>query len=264
MAVDLGDAIRLTFTNYSPGGGLVDATTMTVTITTPDGVIGTPVTVVSSPTGTYNYTYTTVQAGRHAVRWLGTGTNPGAHTDVFDVREAVPPLIISMSDAKEQLNITGSGSDEELRVFVEASTLMVERIRGEAIVRRTITEQHCAYGSFALNWPPLISLTSVASTDGLITWNVADLLVSPAGVVSSKQGLNLYGDLTAVYVAGYVVVPADFQLAGRIILQHLWETQRGTKGPVRPGGAEAIVISSGYAVPNRAKDLLGLGTGGFA
>lgn len=263
MAVDLGDVYRATFTLTSPGGGLVSSTTMTLTVTLPDGTttVVTPVTAVS--TGTYQYDYQTVQAGRHQARWVGTGSNPGAYVEVFDVRDSTVPYIISLTDAKQQLNMTGTSDDEELRTFLEAGSLVVARLRGEAIVRQTVVEEHYARGRVALNCPPVLSLTSVVRVDGTFSWTVSDLHVSPAGVVKPKLGLGLYGDIIFTYVAGYTVVPADTALAARIIIQHLWETQRGSRGVPRPGLSDGVVVA-GYAIPNRAVELLGAGTAGVA
>src|SRR5438445_9125878 len=179
--MDVGDLYRCSFSLYSPGGSLVNATTMTLTITLPDGTttVITPVAPIS--TGLYQYDYPTVQSGRHVARWVGTGTNPGAYVDVFDVISASPGYIMSLADAKEQLNITGTASDEELRVFLESATDVVERIRGQAMVRRTVTEEHeVRSGQLVLSLPPVVSLTSVKTTDGFITWDVTKLLVSPS------------------------------------------------------------------------------------
>ncbi len=264
MAVDLGDLYRCTYTLTSPGGGLVSSTTMTLTITLPDATttVITPITAVS--TGLYQYDYQTVQAGRHQARWVGTGSNPGAHVEVFDVRDSTVPYIISLADAKQALNMTSTVDDEELRTFVGAGSLVVSRLRGEAVIRQTLVEEHRCNGRAALNCPPVLSLTSVVAMDGTYTWTVADLHVSPSGVVKPKRGLGLFGDVIFTYVAGYTVIPEDITQATRQIVQHLWETQRGTRGATRPGGTDGTVMVAGYSIPNRVVELLGAGTGGFA
>src|SRR3546814_17325246 len=93
---------------------------MALTITRPDNttVSVSPVTPVS--TGTYTYDYATVQPGRHVVRWVATGANAGAYTDVFDVREAAPPLLFSLADARKHVNATvTTHRSEERRVGKE-------------------------------------------------------------------------------------------------------------------------------------------------
>jgi hypothetical protein len=269
MAIDLGDLIRLEFTNTAPGSGaLVNPDTVTVTVTLPDGTALAPQTVAPASTGKFQYDYLTTVAGRHTVRWLGIGTNPGAYTDAFDVRPAGSGYILSLQDAKTQLNITGTTRDEELRRYLEAVTGTVEKFLGQKIVRSTITEEHHASGRIALNWSPVISLTSMARVDGTYTWDVNTLHVSPAGVVSSPLGVAPYGDVRTTYVAGMSIVPEDYALASLIILQHVWQTKRGDKGAPRTGGmADTANIGTGhigYFIPNAAMELLGGGIPGIA
>jgi hypothetical protein len=56
------------------------------------------------------------------------------------------------------------------------------------------------------------------------------------------------------------VIPANCTRAAAIIIQHLWETQRGVMGSRRFGGGQELdraLTGMGYAIPNRAKELLG-------
>lgn len=264
MAVDLGDQYRCAFTLKSPAGDLMSSTAMTLTITLPDGSALTPLGIVPSSTGVYIHDHLTTTAGRHVARWVGSGANPGAHTEIFDVRPAALIYMISLAEAKAQINQTSTVDDEELRHFVEAATLKCEELRGEAIVRRTFTEVHKnVRGSAALDWPsPEITLQTVAATNGLITWNVADLVVSPSGVVTAKQGPDLWGDLNFVYASGYQIIPANFTLACKLLIQRAWATQRGDKGAVHPGGQELSIPYS--AVTRQVTDWLGSGIGGIA
>jgi hypothetical protein len=270
----MGDIYRTSFTLTSPWGGLVNADTMTLTITLPDSTTVTVSPVTPQSTGQYQYDYLTTQPGRHVARWVGTGTNPGAHVESFDVLDALPRYIISMADAKQQLNIpsTDTSSDDELRGYIEAATDVVERVRGEAMVLRTFTEEHeiMNTGRMSLSRTPVVSLISVVSIDGWITWNVNSLHVNTkTGVVSTALYtglLQLYGRVQVTYTAGYTVIPATFQLAGQMIVSHLWQTRRGNKGAPRAGGVDdtSMVPGFAFAVPNRALELLGAGMPGFA
>lgn len=263
MAFDLGDVVPLTVSITDSSGVAANAGAVTLTIGLPDGTSTSP-SPANPTTGRYQVDYTPTVAGRHSVRWVATSANASAYTDAFDVRDTTIPYIVSLADAKQQLNMTTTNDDEELRTFLEAASLVVARLRGEAVVRQTVVEEHNAHGRVALNCPPVVSLTSVARVDGTYSWTVGDLHVSPAGVVKPKLGLGLYGDIVFTYVAGYTVVPADIALAARIIVQHLWKTQRGGAGVVRPGTSEDNVMVAGYAIPNRAVELLGVGTAGIA
>lgn len=278
MAVDLGDQYRCSWTNISPSGGNVNAGTVTLTITLPDGTTTVISPVTPTSTGVYIYDYLTVQDGRHQARWVGTGVNPGAHSEVFDVRPAAPPYIVSLADAKKQLNMTSTGDDEELREFIEAATGAVERHLDMAVVRRTVVERR-NFGNppvsgsvgvlqrFTLTKKPVISLTSVVSADGLTTWNVADMRATDAGVVEVLAGSVVWGPIVVTYVAGLQTIPANYTKATGIIIQHLWDTQRGSSGSAHPAGLDtpgAGFTSFGFAIPNRAIELLGPSISGIA
>jgi hypothetical protein len=192
---------------------------------------------------------------------------------VFDVRTSDAPYLVSLADIKAQTNISNTASDEELRSYLEAATGVVERHLGRAVVRRARTEQHLLRSGAALvvNWSPVISVTSLAMVDGSFTWNPATLYASSAGVITCPLGTAPYGHVTVTYVAGMTVVPEEYGLAARIIVQHLWETQRGAAGAPRAGGlGDTLGVSRGagsglgYAIPNRALELLGTGMPGVA
>lgn len=267
MTIDLGDVVTLEFPVLT-AQSYVNASAVTLTVTLPDGTAVTP-TVANPPaeTGRYRCDYPTVQAGRHLVRWTST-TPTSAYTDQFDVRPANPPLMVSLADVKAHLGKSAANveDDEELRSFVEAATALVEDIRGEVVARRTVVDDiNVPGGTGALLLPhsPVISLTSVASVDGATSWDVADLYVdSRTGVVAVQAGSSLSGMVRFTYVAGYVVVPANYSLAAKIIAAHLWETQQqpalGPRGPFGTDGPDVMVMpGAGYAVPNRALQLLG-------
>lgn len=270
MSVDLGDRCRLTYPNRDPAGTLVNAGVMTLTIGLPDGTatVISPVAPVS--TGVYTYDYLTVQAGRHTVRWQGGGVNPGAGADEFDVQPATPAYLISLEDAKAQLGITSTTFDEELRIYVEAATGVVERHRGEVIAQRAVVEQLELASTrrlISLSSRPVIALTSVRTTWTGYTWDVATLKVDQQlGVVSAELGPWFWGHLEIGYTAGYSVVPAAWTLAARIVVEHLWQTRRGSAGGPRVGGMDdtMAVPGMGFSIPNRALELLGAPTPGVA
>lgn len=287
MAIDVGDVYRLNFKNTSPGGGLVNADTVTLTIQLPDGtqVVQTPVAPTS--TGVYQYDFLTTQPGRHVAQWVGAGSNAnaGANSEIFDVRTLNPLYLVSLAEMKEQLKITSTTDDETIRRYIESATNAVERIRGEVAVKRTFTEEHrfpewyrgigvvnpaMNTGTFprqgmALQNFPVVSLQSVARVDGTMTWDTTLLHVEQAsGVVSVMFGPIFVGQISVTYTAGYQVIPSEFTLAASIIVEHLWQTRRpGRSGPAMPGIETTMVPGIGYAVPNQAVELLGMGIPGI-
>lgn len=264
MAYDLADLVPLTVTIKDSAGAPADGGSVVLTVEKPNGITVTPA-VTHASTGVYQVDYPPDMPGRHVAMWVCTGLNASGYSDAFDVRPANPAYIVSLADIKQQLNKTSTTDDEELRAYLEAATGVIETYLGRAVVRRSFTEQLEADGAMILSWTPAVSLTSVATADGVTTWNVADLQVSASGIVVAKPTAStaLVGDVLVTYVAGAAVVPANWALAARIIVQHLWETQRGTAGGPRPGGLDtpgAGFTRFGFAIPNRALELL---TGGL-
>ncbi|MFF2383764.1 head-tail connector protein [Streptomyces sp. NPDC058108] len=250
MAVDVADA----------SGAPADPASADLTITLPDGSTVSPAVPTPATTGQVRVDYVTSQAGRHVWRLVTSGPTT-AYADVFDVQPEMPVGIVSLADARAQLNMRPSetGDDDELRGFIAAATGAVERALGRVVVRRTIVERH-ELGRTAevlLRRVPVLSLTSAVTADGSKTWDPANLPVdSDTGLLKVASGESLVGDVDFTYVAGEVVIPADYRLAGLIIIEHLWETQRGTMGVQLGGDNETYSPGRGFAIPRRALELL--------
>lgn len=268
---DLGDTVPLTFEVRTTAGVLTNAATVTLTVTRPDGTTETP-TVTNPPAvpGEYGVDYLPTTAGTY--RWRLVSTAPDtAITGSFDVRPALTRGIVSLEATKRHLNKDPADTtdDEELREIIEATTEMIESIRGKVMVRRQFVEEVTirpwARG-YALLKSPVQELTSVEAIDGSTTWDVADLHVDENGVVTVQDGPMFCGLMRFTYVAGYEVLPANFVHAAKIIIAHLWETQRpsltseryGTPRPFAQQDASVTPIGAGFAIPNRALELLGV------
>lgn len=277
MSFDLGAVVPLGTTVRDASGALANAGAMALAVTLPDSTTASVPAVAPTSTGTYAYDYPTVQAGRHVVRWVATGVNAGAYTDVFDVREASPPLLFSLAAAKAKLDIPAASTadDEELREFIEATTQCVEYFVG-AVARRTVQQvvQGGRY-SVVLHTRPVLSVASVV---GIQPWqlpvdvNALDIDVS-TGIVRRTDILPFWpGEYRFTYAVGRAAVPANVSLAARLILQHLWRTNYGAaRGLAAIGGGEDFSVTEqvpglGYAIPNRALQLLqgDRDPGGFA
>lgn len=171
--------------------------------------------------------------------------------------------IVTLPQAKKQLNIpdADTSQDDEIQFYIAASSGAVDRERGEAVDPRTVVDELSLSNTttFLLTTTPVTELTSVAAVDGSQTWDAADLHVDArSGRVIVLSGPPLSGLVAVTYTAGYDPVPANFQLAALIILQHLWETQRGAGVGVQFGnGDQEFAPPPGYAVPWRAAELLG-------
>jgi hypothetical protein len=260
VSFDLGAVVPLSVSLTGEDGQPADATAMTVTIMLPDGTTAsTPVT--SSPIGTYTYEYPTVQAGRHVVRWLATGANAGAYTDMFEVVPADPGALVSLKDAKDQLNITGDSDDAELMRVLRSVTRPVERIVG-SVVRRSWTETvDGGHQKITLQRFPVLAVTQVTE-NGTVLDTSAYTLKRDAGVLTRVSGGCAtrwrpgVDNLVVTYEAGRVITGDDVRQAVLIILQHLWDTQRGGFN-ASPRDADTYDPRFGYSIPRRALELLG-------
>lgn len=267
---DLGDTLPFSADLYSAppdqGGELVNAVTVTLTISLPDGTTATPTLGDPVATGQYRYNYVSTMAGRHTGRWLFTffGGSTSAYVETFDVRPADPGYLMSLAEAKAALNIpaTMTTDDEELRALIEAVTLAVENYTGETIARRTITD-YLSVGlttRILVHRAPIISVTSITRDD--YTWPANAVTVRDAEIgeiITTDSALPFYGDLTVVYVAGRAVMLANHVEAAKVILKHLWQTQQtpGLASRVFGGEEAPAVAGLGFAIPNRAAELLG-------
>ena len=236
--IDLGSVYQVAVDVVDASGAPANPDTATLTITLPDDSTVTPAVPAPTTAGQLRVNYTTTQAGRHL--WRMVTTNPiTAYTEVFDVRDQGPVAIVSLADAKKQLNIasTDTGDDDELRGFITGASLAVERELGRIVARRSFTERRSTDGDgqVLLSNVPVLALTSAVGADGR----------------------PLTGDVDVTYTAGLRIVPADSPLATLIVVQHLWETQRGRYGSV-PGGSQEpeYMTGRGFALPRRALELL--------
>ncbi|MFF1686077.1 head-tail connector protein [Streptomyces sp. NPDC058254] len=171
--------------------------------------------------------------------------------------------LLDLADAKAQLNITTTSSDDELQAYIVSLTAVIEGIVGP-VEERTVTETVTGRGPLlCLQQPPVISITSITPVlDGGTGVDVARVHVDPvSGVLQRRDGRRFAGGpWTVVYQAGRPDVPPTINLAARMLVQHLWRTQTATRGPMLAGGDDYSVTEPvpgfGYAVPNRVLQLL--------
>ncbi|MFJ6561862.1 hypothetical protein ACIQMV_18775 [Streptomyces sp. NPDC091412] len=172
--------------------------------------------------------------------------------------------LITLDDAKAQLDITSDAHDTELQGYVDALTPVIEGIVGP-VETRAVTETVGGRGpTLCLAQTPAVELISVTPLTGGTGLDVARLhLDGAAGTIMRLDGAYFDGRLwTVVYSAGRGSVPPTIRLAALILLQHLWRTQYGaSRGLGSIGGGDDYSVTEpvpgfGYAVPNRVLQLL--------
>ena len=169
----------------------------------------------------------------------------------------------TLDEFKRHINVTARGDDIELQATLDAAIGVVEGIVGPLTVQ-SITETHYGVASayLVMRKPRVVAVTDVTAQSpswyGDIPYVAADYqLDSELGVLRLLNGRRFRGDVTVAYTAGFDAEPAAVRLATLIVAAHLWETQRGAAPLPMAGGGEAPVIPGlGYALPNRARDLL--------
>jgi hypothetical protein len=254
---DLGDVAHLTWEVRDLTGTLVDST-VAVNITLPDQTVTGPFSPTRDSLGKYSYDYTTVQAGRHAARATGTAA-PFAHTSVFDVEPAADISIVSLADVKKQLTKTTTTDDDELRSYILSASENIEGTCGVCAVR-SFTERATGSDALVLTNRPVVSLTTITP---VYSWSPAVAVGEvdvhlDTGVITRLNGWPFWGPYNVTYKAGRAVVQSSLRTAGMLIVQHLWDTRRGQSSNSPYGGDDTVILPGwGYAIPNRAAELLG-------
>ncbi|MFF7949423.1 head-tail connector protein [Streptomyces griseorubiginosus] len=175
--------------------------------------------------------------------------------------------LLTLDEAKAQLDIDADSYDAELQAYVNGVTDAIEAHVGP-VEHRSVTEVHDLPSSGAqvlvLRETPAVSLTSVAAVLSNGSGYAVDSLDldGAIGTVRRLDGGRLYGPLRITFTAGRGEVPATINLAARIMVQHLWRTQYGSsRGLSGIGGGDDASVNEpiagwGYAIPFRVLQLL--------
>lgn len=282
MRYPLGQPVRVPTTvrqlNADGTTTLVTPATLTlvVKLAQADGTwltTGTYSSPVQDSTGTYHQDVPAADLtaiGHYQYAWTSTGTGAGVAPGDFDVFDPFEIRVLSRQDAKDTLNIPQATTtyDSELDQWIGAIESGLERRTGGPVTNRVITaersEMQANQTVIPVRQRPLVSVTSIASASGgLIDISAGLDLDRNAGLIRRPLGLPFYGpffqwlpQVTVTYVAGWgTSVPAAFNAFARIVIQHLWETQRGPAA--MPMASDLVTVPGfSFAIPARAAELL--------
>lgn len=281
-----GTQVPLTWTSTDTTGTPFEGDVVVLTVTAPDGTTSTPA-ITRAGGGQYETGYQTSQAGHHLVAWTATATGPpalaDAYADTFEVQPAQDGTIVSLAEAKEILHLTSTTQfDSIIQGKNAAITNWIEYVCGP-VVQQTITETIPARGTETiLSKPPVLELlpwtqvppelanlgitVAVPPSPMLrtrvygIEWPLTQLYCDlRKGIVTHTSGLPFYYCAYLwQYRAGRVVIPGGIYEASKIALEHLFEIERGGSGSgdMSEGESETADTGFGFAVPNRAIELL--------
>jgi len=263
---ELGQTITFTVQVVDDNGTAADlgGGNPTCTVTKPDGTTTTA--TVSKPSGAGLYwgsVASSSQAGRWRGTFTGTGTNSGRlpFTDVVDVWPADPRLIISLDDAKAELNHVQDVNDDELRLYIAATTEIVEHLVGR-VLSTSLTETFNGGKTAVLLSERATAITSLTVDGVSLTASeyVADLT---SGIVyagsSGAPYCFTYGrqNVVVTYTTGASSIAPSVISGARTIAAHLYaSSQQSRRGRGRSGDGDGTTLVLGYAIPNAAVEKL--------
>lgn len=265
---DLGDPYSLTATITNASGVPENAGSVHVVITLPDGNSVDSGAIASTSPGVYNYSYPTVQVGRHNARWEATGTNASAFSTGFYVNPSDTGEFISLTHFRSYIKKKVTTDDETIRTFIAATCSTINDRCGQ-ISPITLTEDHeTSFGGFVrLRKYPIISVTSVLQLPGLTAVPQGNRATGVIGwyfdsATNAFLPLNIgrCGWFRITYRAGRLEIPQNYILGALELTRHLWQTSQQNPGGGRPpiGTDDVIVNGVSYAMPYNVRQLLGL------
>lgn len=175
--------------------------------------------------------------------------------------------LLELAEVKAQLQIPPSDTsvDMDLATFIDAAVDAVERHTGNAVEATSFTEVVTARGrpELAVLHGPVTSVESVERLDGSRAWDTSGMVGDGSLIYTGSSQVS--GTVRVTYTAGLTDPPKSVVLAAMIIVQHLWETRRGSMPLLTGDLDDSLAISGlGYAIPNRALELLGAPAAGVA
>jgi len=266
--------VRISTTVRDLTGALVDDATLSLTVSKPDGTTAAYASPAHDSTGNYHQDVPSadlLQNGHYQYAWTATGAGAGVSIGDLDVFDPFEVRVLSLQDSKDMLNIPQATTtyDAELDAMIATVETSLEGMTGGPLVNRSVTERSemtSMQTVIQVRQRPLVSVTQILSASGGAIDISAGLDIDPnAGTIRRKLGLPFYGpffqwlpQVNITYVAGWgTAMPAAFNLAGRIIVAHLWQTQHGPSARPSMGGDETVTLPGwGFAIPNRAAELL--------
>lgn len=169
----------------------------------------------------------------------------------------MPTALLTLPEAKEALNITSQVNDNEVAAYLDAVTDLIEAYIGPCSVQ-TFTQTLHGARVFLLAHTPVMAVTSINGVlTGALQYDITRLTVNPDTGEVRRLDRGTFGDdlYTITYTAGRTVIPIRVKQAARVLLQHMWSTQRGSGGRTR-GDQGENTYGMGFSMPNRVMELL--------
>jgi hypothetical protein len=169
------------------------------------------------------------------------------------------------------LGITNNVDDAEVMGFVRSASYIVNHLSGYTVATTftewaNISPLRMAFNSMSGYVPIMVDRTPVVSVTSIVPQFYNASPVSLTGLVIDNEAGILYlsasslflGPCLVTYTAGRSVVPSTLQMACRIIVQGLWDTQRGPAMKPDMGLSDDMVRLPDIAwpIPRQAMELI--------
>ena len=182
-----------------------------------------------------------------------------------------PTELCSVAEVRLQLNTSQTVDDSEIQDYIDAITGPVTDYCG-IVLPTTVTERHKVSGPCIVLDERVVSITSVTMYDGSSAHTMTAAANPSQGTAysylrdgrtleridSSGDCLGWDGWVYITYTAGFAEVPADLNLAARLLVQSYWRTQNGGAGlpAISDDDIDLPLEGFSFAVSARVKRLL--------
>lgn len=276
-----GQDVPLNCNVLNDAGALANASTVTVTVTQPDGTILNP-TPNNASTGVYQAIVAApTQTGTYLAHWSATGSGFSfTFDDQFQVRPLGVEQVVDLASVKAHLNmpLNDTSQDQELMGFILGAGRVIRDMIGPYT-----PESHTEYFdggvmTISVAWQPVISIQSIYEYYGLSAFLLTE---QPLGTQINAFGFTVdyitgqitrrtfggqaalfaFGDknVKCVYTAGRSDVAYNVRLGALELIRHNWSmTQQAGRPRMRAGmdaGGE-LAVPIGFAVPDRVVEWL--------
>lgn len=203
-------------------------------------------------------------------QWIAQATDPAGVLGgkAFDVIDPWAPALLTLGDAREQLQKTRgrpTASDDELQLYVDVAGEQIDLMCGPVVPRvvgpAVVTAAASRSGVTArlpqrpgLDPSAYATVTAVTGPGGV---PVTAVVVGGRLTGGAGTPLTAGAAYTVTYEVGRQPIPSSLQLAARILVQHLWRTQREQTSPAPDAdGFDVVQTPYGFAIPNRVAELV--------
>lgn len=250
-------SVTVTIKNTS-GSAVTPVSTPTVVWYTDTGrTAGATTLSVSGSGSSYTASWTAGQApATPASRYLkvtievSTGvfdTDVDDDISFVDAASSITSGLCTVAEVKSQLGKTSSADDAEIQAYIDAVTAPIEDYIGAVLPATVTNERHEVAGlaSFHLLKGRASAITSVTEYVGQTSYTYTAVTTPAAAgpytylrdgenqlckIDASGRRVPFAGDVYVSYTAGFADIPANVNLAARLLVQHLWRTQQGGAG----------------------------------